>query len=133
MRTCDVLDCPSAANLVMQMTPPGQALLKAWLCHAHYDAIDRGDRWLGDWAGRFGEGAAALLMGRDLPPLVRNYTCTRGHFSNGGQTEVINLELVHSDGSVTHLEFELHPDARRSLAVWLGDESPSPERAADIS
>lgn len=128
MRSCDVLGCPGRATQVMRMTPPGNAFLRARLCEEHYDAIGRGERWLGARTG--GCDDVAVLMGDDLPPLVRNYTCTSGHFSDRGQTDVVSLELVHGDGSTTQVEFELDPEAARSLGIWLGGVTTrSPDRS----
>ena len=125
MGTCDVLRCSSRASLAMRVTPPGRAIVIARLCHDHHEAIEGGARWLGDWGAGFEEGSATLVMDGDLPPLVKTYTCTHGHLSDRGQTEVVNLELVHSDGTVSHVEFELDPVAGRSLSIWLGGRGPS--------
>jgi hypothetical protein len=129
MGTCDVLRCASRAIQVMTMAPPGAARLQARLCDRHYDAIEKGDRWLAEWTRGLDEVTVALAMDGDLPPLVRNYTCTSGHLSDRGETEVLDLELMHSDGSTTRVEFELDPDASRSLGMWLRGRSPSPPKA----
>lgn len=65
-------------------------------------------------------------MGRDLPPIIRDFQASSGHFSNLGGTEMVRLELLHGDGSVTDVEFELDPEIGRRLVSWLGarvDES----------
>ena len=125
---CDVLRCTDPVHRVIRVSPPDRLLRQARLCYEHSEAIERGDRWMWDYGGGSGGvgQAASIVMGRDLPPIIRTFQAFSGHFSNLGGTEMVRLELLRGSGSVTDVEFELDPQIGRRLVSWLGarvDES----------
>jgi hypothetical protein len=116
MSNCQVLRCTSGRDHVIDVgrDEQPQVHIDAAVCDRHKVEIDAGARWL--WDNQRDSGAA-ILMGADLPPVLRDWKAIVSHKSSLGRTAMLQLEYERADGSVDIIELEFTAEMSRSFKM----------------